>query len=121
MLAVVTDLAKGDEFQREGLITVEFRDIIDVCRRLNAFEWHLEGKLTKVKEKEIATDLDGNEYEDEVDRERFELNAANKSWFGRAFSLQYGGTSWQLADGSRVRFGKRGRNRQRQYTLERMA
>lgn len=118
MSAVINELARRQDFQQDGKIIVEFREIIEVCRRLNAFEWHLEGKITKVKVKEIDHTEDPPE-EYEVEREQFELTAANKSWFGRMLSLQYGGTTWLLADGrTRVRFGKRGEKRSRQYTLQ---
>jgi hypothetical protein len=114
MLAVVTALSKDLEDRME----FEFHEIIEVCRELNAFEWHLEGKVTKQKVKVADHDPVMGDTEREVEIDRFELNAANKSWFGKLFSVQYGGTRFILADGRRVRFGKRGKNRQRRYTLE---
>jgi hypothetical protein len=114
MMAVVIELMKNVERKAE----FEFNDIIEVCRELNAFEWHLEGKIVKGKRTESVAGIDGSEYERELEYERFELTAANKSWFGRLFSLQYGGTVFVLPDGRRVRFGKFGKNRARRYILE---
>jgi hypothetical protein len=118
MLAIVERLAKGVAKRAE----YEFHQLIDVCRELNAFEWHLEGKLTKVKFKELehTTDTFGNPTESEVEREteRFELTAAKKSWFGKLFSVQYGGTKFKIGDGRSVQFGRHGTNRQRRYTIE---
>lgn len=115
MLAVVTAMAATHTKE------FEFHEIIEICRELNAFEWHLEGKISKVKDKVTKRDEFGDDVTSEVERDRFELSAANKSWFGKLFSVQYGGTIFVLSDGSRVRFGKRGKNRQRRYTLELVA
>lgn len=101
MSAVVERLA-------DGVVTTaeyDFHEIIEVCRELNAFEWHLEGKAGKATIKGVETDV-------------FHLSASNKSWFGKLFSGQYGGTEFVLADERRVRFGVRGRNRTRRYTVE---
>src|SRR5436853_117863 len=54
----------------------------------------------------------------EVEHERFELTPTHKSWFGKLFSDSYGGTLFTLQDGRRVQFGRRGKNRQRRYTVE---
>lgn len=112
MTAVVerlaTDVARRAEY--------EFADIIEICRELNAFEWHLDGKMVKTRVKIKDDDpLMGDRYED---TERFELTAGNKSWFGKLFTDQYGGAKFTLADGRRVQFGKQGKNRQRRYTIE---
>jgi hypothetical protein len=115
MSAIVERLAEGVKKRAE----YEFRDIIDVCRELNAFEWYLEGKMVKVKEKQLTEpDLTGAQKEIEVEVDRFELNPGKKSWFGKLFSDQYGGTKFTLADGRRVQFGRHGVNRQRRYTIE---
>lgn len=114
MLAVVERLADGVERRAE----YEFHQLIDVCRELNAFEWHLEGKMVKAKTKEASIDINGEEIEVDVESERFELTAAKKSWFGKLFSDQYGGTKFTLGDGRRVQFGRHGTNRQRRYTIE---
>jgi hypothetical protein len=116
MLAIVERLAEGVTTRAE----YEFHQLIDICRELNLFEWNLEGKVVKEKTKaEVEKDADGNVigggYE-EV--ERFELTPKKKSWFGKLFSDAYGGTLFTLADGRRVQFGRRGKNRQRRYTIE---
>jgi hypothetical protein len=116
MSAIVERLAEGVKKRAE----YEFREIIEVCRELNAFEWYLEGKMIKTKSKELygEPDLEGKQKVTEVETEQFELNAGKKSWFGKLFSDQYGGTKFTLADGRRVQFGKHGVNRQRRYTIE---
>lgn len=102
MLAVVGHLAEGVSSRAE----YEFPKVIDVCREVNAFEWWLQGKHVKA--------APGGEN----DAPRFELTPTAKTFFGKLFSLQYGGTIFRLADGRRVRWSKRGRNRQRRYTIE---
>jgi hypothetical protein len=97
MLAIVERLATGVHARAE----FEFQELIDVCRELNAFEWQLIGTFVR---------------EDMIDR--FELTAKAKSIFGKLFAQQYGGTIFTLRNGRRVRFGKRGDNRQRRYTIE---
>lgn len=97
MLAIVERLAR-DVCERPQF---DFEHLIDVCRGLNAFEFNLQGKWIR----------DG-------ETDRFELTPAAKSFFGRLFANQYGGTSFTLGDGRRVLFGKRGKNRQRRYTIE---
>jgi hypothetical protein len=111
MLAIMERLAAGVTKRAE----YEFHDLIEICRELNAFEWHLEGKVMKTKTK-VGTDvLLGDQWEEQ---ERFELTQGKKSWFGKLFSKTYGGSEWTLSDGRRVQFGKRGDNRQRRYTIQ---
>lgn len=100
MSAVVEKLSEG-----VVMAVYDFHEIIEVCRELNAFEWHLEGKMGKAMVMGKETDV-------------FRLTASNNSWFGKLFSGQYGGTEFVLSDGRRVRFGARGRNRGRRYTVE---
>jgi hypothetical protein len=109
---LATDVVKRAEY--------EFRDIIDVCRELNAFEWHLEGKIVKSKVKQLdgMPDLNGEQKEIEVEVDRFELTPAKKSFFGKLFTNQYGGTKFTLPDGRRVQFGQHGENRQKRYTIQ---
>jgi hypothetical protein len=105
MSRVVKKLAEGVERRAE----YEFQEVIEICRELNAFEWHLEGKMVKVKTPVDSLEPDG---------ERFELTASNRSWFGKLFHDQYGGTKFTLSDGRRVQFGRRGKDRQRRFTIE---
>jgi hypothetical protein len=109
MMAIVERLADGVERRAE----YEFRRLIDICRELNLFEWHLEGKVIKRKVVEGEGTM-------EVTREieQFDLTPSNKSWFGKLFSKTYGGSMFTIPDGRRVQFGKRGENRQRLYTVE---
>lgn len=115
MLAIVERVAEGVTDRRE----FEFNELISVCRELHAFEWHLEGKVGKKKIVHTEKDEEGKVVGvEEVETETFELTAANKSWFGKLFSMQYGGTIFTLAEGRRARFGKRGKNRKRRYIIE---
>lgn len=113
MMAIVERLAEGVERHAD----YEFASLIDVCRELNLFEWHLEGKVVKEKKVVRVEDEEGVGAETR-ESERFELTPSNKSWFGKLFSKTYGGTMFTLKDGRRVQFGKRGENRQRRYTIE---
>lgn len=115
MLAIVDRLAEGVTHRAE----YEFHQLIDICRELNLFEWHLEGKIVKSKVGEVERDADGNVTGGGVvDVERFELTPTHKSWFGKLFSDAYGGTIFTLKDNRRIQFGRRGKNRQRRYTIE---
>lgn len=111
MQAIVEKLADGVAKRAE----YEFRYIIDVCREINAFEWHLEGKTVKKRIKTGHDPVLGDLYGDE---ETFELTQAKKSFFGKLFTNQYGGTRFRLADGRRVQFGEHGANRQKRYTVQ---
>lgn len=104
MSRVVERLAEGVENRAE----YEFQDVIEVCRELQAFEWHLEGKMVKVK----------GEGFDDPDVERLELTASNRSWFGKLFFNRYGGSKFTLKDGRRAQFGRRGAEKQRRFTVE---
>lgn len=111
MKAVIEKLSDGVEDHAE----YDFNDIIDACRELNAFEWHLEGRMVKSKRQVKDPELGGTTSEE---AERWELTPGKKSWFGKLFSDQYGGTKFTLTDGRRAQFGKRGKNRQRRYTIQ---
>jgi hypothetical protein len=111
MLAVVERLASDVEKRAE----FEFHELIEICRELNLFEWHLDGKIVKAT-REMRDDEGKVTGAETV--ERFDLTPSNKSWFGKLFSDSYGGTKFTLRDGRRVQFGQRGRNRQRRYTIE---
>lgn len=116
MSAIVERLAKDVKKRAE----YQFGDLIEVCRELNAFEWHLEGKMVKAKEKQLdgLPDQFGEQKEIEVEVERFQLNPKGNSFFGKLFGDQYGGTRFTLSDGRRVQFGARGANRQRRFMIQ---
>lgn len=111
MQVIVEELANGVEKRAE----YEFHELIDVCRKNNLFEWHMDGKVVKVgvQEKDSEGNVIGGGTE-----ERFDLTPSKKSWFGKLFSKVYGGSVFTLLDGRRVQFGKHGENRQRRYTIE---
>jgi len=118
------DMSAIVEYLSNGVLqsaVYEFSDLINACRLLHAFEYHLEGKMIKCKKKAPIINPDGSENWDEaidIDGKRLELTAAKKSWFGKLFGDQYGGTKFTLADGRRIQFGVRGSNRSRRFTIE---
>jgi hypothetical protein len=102
MTAIVSRLAENVRHRYQ----YKFGEVIKVCRDLDAFSWHLQGKLVK------------NKTDDTAGAEHFELTPANKSWFGKLLSDRFGGTTFTLPDHRRVVFGARGKNRSRTYSIE---
>jgi hypothetical protein len=96
MLALVGKLAEGVQSRAE----YDFAAVVDICREIGVFEWWV---LNRQRGASADT---------------FELTAKARSWLGKTFSERYGGTSFRLVDGRRARFGNRGKNRQRRYTIE---
>jgi hypothetical protein len=80
-----------------------FQELVDECQECDAFSWAMEGTWKKDRES-------GEEW--------LELNQKSKSALGRMFSEKFGGQVMRVKSGSRVRFGQRGRNRHRRYTVE---
>lgn len=80
-----------------------FQDLVDACVENSCFEWHLEGTLKREKN---------------TDREWLDLNQKSKSWFGKQWSSKAGGRVFRLKDDRVVRFGTKGRNRQKRYSVE---
>lgn len=68
----------------------DFGEVITACRELNAFEWH------------VAVE---------------ELSAKSRSYLGKVFAQQYGGCTFRLGDGRLAKWGHRGRNRERRYSV----
>jgi hypothetical protein len=77
-----------------------FEDIINVCVENGCFQWMIERKLKK--------------YEDES---VMECTPRTASSMGKLLSDKYGGRIFRLPDGRRIRFSKRGKNRQRRYEV----
>jgi hypothetical protein len=102
MTAVVSRLAENVSHRWQ----YKFGEVIKVCRDLDAFSWHLQGKLVK------------NRTDDTAGAEHFELSPSSKSWFGKLLSDRFGGTTFTLPDHRRVVFGARGKNRSRTYSIE---
>jgi hypothetical protein len=88
----------------------KFEEIIDLCREHILFEWAIEGKVVKERER-----LDNGDYETS---ERFECTKATVSKMGKIFGEEMAGQKYRLKDGRRVQFGKRGKQRHRRYVLE---
>ena len=97
--AVETDPDLGDmtavvEHLAAGIVSraeFHFDQVVDACRALNSFEW-------------LAAPG--------------ELKASARSILGKIFSGRFGGCIFRLSDGRRVRWGRRGENRQRRYVVE---
>jgi hypothetical protein len=98
MLAVIERLAESAKTRRAEF---EFSELIEACRNTSSFEWQLEGRW--VREASGA--------------DRFEPSPRALTFFGKLF-MKYGGTKFSLSGGRRVQFGRRGKNRQRRFTLE---
>lgn len=80
-----------------------FAELVECCRELDCFTGWIEGKVVRNK--------DGDEVE-------YEVSAKTRSRLGKYFAAQFGGRVATLADGRKVRFGQRGRNRHTKFTLE---
>ena len=102
MLAMVKELVGRFE-EGEKRKDFVFSDLIEVCLELNAFTWFIDGAW-------------------KVDKETHERwyvpSKKTQAKMGWMFGSKYGGTTFHLAEGKRVRFGQQGKNRQRRYTLE---
>lgn len=88
MTALVQKLCEEVRSRRE----YDFSEVVAACRELNVFEWHVAGPD--------------------------ELSAKSRSCLGKLFSRQFGGCTFHLDDGRQVRWGLRGKNRQRKYMIE---
>ena len=106
MLALVEALwldMKDTEGRQLKKKEFKFDDLVACCQENEAFMWKMEGTWKKDKE---------------TNEEWLELNQKSKSGLGLLWSEKYGGQVIQLKDGTRVRFGHRGKNRHRKYTVE---
>lgn len=99
MRAIVTYLARGVTLRAE----FTFDQVVEAARSEGAFDLRIEGNTVRDRR-------DG--------RERFELAPKARSWFGKLLSARYGGILFTLPDGRGARFGRRGTNRQRRFTIE---
>jgi hypothetical protein len=97
MLALVERLAMGVK----AIAEFKFEDVVEAALQVNAFDWLMKGK----------------EKRDETGNAKFVLDPSSRSKFGDLLSSTYGGRTFQLEDGRRVRWGNRGKNRQRRYEL----
>ena len=79
-----------------------FDEVADAAVANDCFSWMIEGKEKKG---------DGDE-------SRLELSRKSMSSLGKLFTAKYGGRKFRLKDGRLVRFGQRGRNRHKRYTIE---
>lgn len=86
-----------------------FDEILDVCRHENFFDWLIDGRIVKKREK-----LDDGTV---VDSEVFEAKKETTSALGRIFGKEMAGQKYTTKDGKRVQFGKRGEARHRRYQL----
>lgn len=80
----------------------EFQDLVDACLENSCFEWHMDGTWKEDKK-------NGDKW--------LELNQRSKTWLGKHWSGAAGGRVFKLKDGRAVRFGARGKNRQKRYVV----
>ncbi|MDR1304275.1 MAG: hypothetical protein LBK76_03530 [Verrucomicrobiales bacterium] len=83
------------------LLHYDFDEVIAVCVANNCFAWMIE----RVKR-------------GSGDDVWYDCKPAAASRMGKLLADKYGGSIFNLQDGRRVRFSKRGRNRQRRYDVE---
>jgi len=102
--ALVADMKGTDEkLPDNAKRDFTFQELVDCCQENECFGWAMEGTWKKDRES---------------DDEWLELNQKSKSALGRMWSEKFGGQKIKLKSGLRVRFGHRGRNRHRRYTVE---
>ena len=102
--ALVADMKGTDEKLADNAKRdFTFQELVDCCQENECFGWAMEGTWKKDRES---------------DDEWLELNQKSKSALGRMWSEKFGGQKIKLKSGLRVRFGHRGRNRHRRYTVE---
>ncbi len=101
MMALVEELKADMKELRQKEFT--FQDLVDACHAHDCFAWVMEGTWKKDKDSQD---------------EWLELNQKSKTKLGIMFSEKFGGMVMKLKDGSRVRFGQRGKNRGRRYIVE---
>lgn len=85
---------------KERVLEIKYDELITLCQSNALFGWIIEGKWTKDDGKSV-----------------FEPSGRCNSRLGLLWSRKYGGRVFHLADGRRVRFGMRGRQRHKVYTL----
>ena len=85
----------------EKVLEVRYEEMISACQELSLFEWIIEGKWIRDGENRI-----------------FEPSSRCNSRLGKLWSQKYGGRVFHIPDGRSVRFGSRGRQRHKRYTLQ---
>ena len=98
MQALVAALAALLFDEDAGEQEFSFQTIVDICVKLDAFSWMMDG--TENKEGEMK------------------LKPAKCSMFGKMLSEEFGGKKFRLHDGRRVQFGHRGKNRSKKYLVK---
>lgn len=91
----------------EKTASFEFKQLVEICRERNCFTNVIEGK------ERVEKDDDGK-----VIERHFDLSAKAKSILGKIFTDRYGGSIFSVKMGDnvlRVRFGERGRKRDKRY------
>jgi len=101
MLALVKELvAQFDPGQ--SVMEFTFAEVIEQCVELKAFAWAIEGQFKTDKE---------------TGERWYQMAKKSESKMGWLLGNKYGDTVFALGDGRRVRFGRKGKNRQRRYTV----
>jgi hypothetical protein len=100
MMALVKGLADQIE-EGENSKEFTFSDALELAVELDAFNWIIDGRW--------RTPSDEPKY--------YEPTAKTKAIMGKLFADKYGGRTFKLEDGRRIRFGKKGKNRGRKYEV----
>lgn len=96
--------------EKNHVCEFKFEELVEVCRDHECFEWMLDGRMVKKRIK-----LDNGDYDEE---EHFECTRKSAGALAHVFNREMGGQIYRLKDGRRVRFGKRGKQRHKRFTLE---
>lgn len=100
MMALVKSVA---DLIEEGQNSVEltFAQILELAVEGNCFTWIIEGKWIERRD----------------EPRYYDAKPKTMAIMGKLFAEKYGGRTFVLEDGRRVRFGKKGKNRSRRYEV----
>lgn len=102
MRTLVSELVKEiDRSSGQRMGEFSFERLLETCVENSCFSWMIKGKWRNPKDEPKYYDADPD----------------TNSRLGKLFSSKYGGRNFTLADGTRVQFSKRGKNRQRKYEV----
>lgn len=100
MMALVKELSDLiEEGERSKEFT--FSEVIEMAVESNCFAWIIEGRWIERRDEPRT----------------YEAKPKTMAIMGKLFADKYGGRTFKLDDGRRVRFGKKGKNRSRKYEV----
>lgn len=97
LVKAVADLIEEDNKSVE----LTFSQILEMAVEGNCFAWIIEGRWIERRDEPRT----------------YEAKPKTQAILGRLFAEKYGGRTFVLDDGRRVRFGKKGKNRSRRYEV----